>query len=96
MLYELNDTCKTVSSNSSTTDVEYRSYRHHHHPSRRSDEQLGSYSNVVQNSVTSNGHNGRVDIGENHLRTWEHQLGDDHEQIAPDRPRLLMWGLDKV
>ena len=91
----LNGTCKTASNNSFTTDVEYHSYRHHHNPSRRSDEQLESYLSVVEQSLTSNGRNGRVDVEENYLRRSEQQLGDDYEQIAPNRPRLLMWGLTK-
>ncbi|CAF5185627.1 unnamed protein product, partial [Rotaria sp. Silwood1] len=52
-------------------------------------------SDDFHNSLISNGCNRLDDIEDEQIEKQEQQIDDDYEEIAPDRPRLLMWGLTK-
>lgn len=82
----------TASGNGTSTDVGYHQYLHH---SARSDGQARSYTSDYPNSLVSNGHSRFDDNESEHLQRDEQQLDDNDDEIAPDRPKLLMWGLTK-
>ncbi|CAF3313802.1 unnamed protein product [Rotaria socialis] len=96
MSYGLQGVYETTSSTSTSKDMEYHQYLRHDGPSR-------TYSNDSHSSSISNGGHHRLDeIEDEQLEQEEgeeeqqqQQIDDDYEEIAPDRPRLLMWGLTK-
>ncbi|CAF1288500.1 unnamed protein product [Adineta steineri] len=90
MSYGLGGACETASNISTCTDGEYHQYLSHYNTPSRSHQQSRPYSNGFQNPIMLNGHN-RLDDTEEH----QQQIDGDYEEIAPDRPRLLMWGLTK-
>ncbi len=93
MSYGPGGACETASSTS--TDGEYHSYISHYNPSTRSHQQSKPYSNGFHDSLTHNGHK-RLDHMENEQQQQQQQqINDDYEEMAPDRPKLLMWGLTK-
>jgi hypothetical protein len=99
MSYGLGVACETASNNSTSTDGDYHQYHSHYSSSTRSHQQSKPYSNGFHNSSINNGHN-RLDGFEDDPQQHQHQqqqqqIEDDYEEIAPDRPRLLMWGLTK-
>ncbi|CAF2399079.1 unnamed protein product [Rotaria sp. Silwood2] len=92
MSYGLKGAYETTSNNNASTDVECHQYLRH---ATRSDELSTTYSNDFHNSSISNGRNRLDDIEDEQMEKQEQQIDDDYEEIAPDRPRLLMWGLTK-
>ncbi len=87
MSYGPGGACETASNTITSTDGEYHPYINHYNPSTRSHQ---PYSNGFHDSLTHNGHN-RLD----HIENEKHHIDDDYDGMAPDRPKLLMWGLTK-
>ncbi len=85
MSYEPGGACETAS-----TDGEHHQYINHYNSSTRSQQPSRPYSNGFHDSLTQNNHN-RLD----HIETEKQQIDNDYEEMAPDRPKLLMWGLTK-
>ena len=81
-----------ATSNGSSRENEYHQYSNHYHSSTRSQHQSRPYSNGFHDSLTLNGQNNRTHIDDEH---HQEQIDDDYEEIAPDRPKFLMWGLTK-
>lgn len=94
MNYGLGGTCETATSNGTSTDGDYHQYLNPYNLSNsRSHQQIRTYSNGFHDSLILNGHH-QSDQIENEQQ--QQQLTeDDYESIAPDRPKLLMWGLTK-
>ncbi|CAF2151295.1 unnamed protein product [Rotaria magnacalcarata] len=97
MSYGLQGIYETASSTSTSKDMEYHQYLRHDGPVRKC-------SNDFHNSSMSNDHRRLDEIEDEQLEQEEEeeeepqqqqQIDDDYEEIAPDRPRLLMWGLTK-
>jgi hypothetical protein len=89
MSYGLRGACETASSTNNSTDGDYHPYHSHYNSSIRSQSPLRPYSNGYHNSLILNDHNklnGTQD---------EQAIEDDYQENAPDRPKLLMWGLTK-
>ncbi|UJR36623.1 hypothetical protein I4U23_029343 [Adineta vaga] len=101
MSYGLNGACETASNNSTSTDGEYHQYYSHYNPPSRPHQQSRPYSNGFHPSSTLNGHNGLDDTGgqlhhhHHHHQQQQQQIDSDYGELAPDRPKLLMWGLTK-
>jgi hypothetical protein len=98
MSYGLGGACETASNNGTSTDGEYHQYLSHYNSSTRSHQQSRPYSNGFHDSLILNGHNGLNNIEDDqqhHHHQQQQQIDDDYEEMAPDRPKLLMWGLTK-
>jgi hypothetical protein len=92
MSYGLGGACETASNNSTSKDGDYHQYLSHYNSSTRSHQQSRLYSNGCHDSLPLNGHN-RLDHIENEQQ--QPQIDDGYGEMAPDRPKLLMWGLTK-
>jgi hypothetical protein len=96
MSYGLTGAFDTASTNNTSTEGEYHQYLSHYNPPSRSHQQSRPYSNGFHNSSTLNGHNRLDDTDiEQQQQQQQQQIDNDYEEMAPDRPRLLMWGLKK-
>jgi hypothetical protein len=93
MSYGPGGACETASNNSTSADGDYHQYHSHYNSSTRSHQQPRPYSSGFHNSSILNGHH-RLDGTENESQQQQ-QIDDEYEEIAPNRPRLLMWGLTK-
>ena len=105
MNYGPQGACATASSNSASADGDYHSYHSHYDHSTRSQYRPPASSNGLHNPLLFNGHH-RLDEGddddddehENHTddnHRTQQRLDDEELDSAPDRPRLLMWGLKR-
>jgi len=92
MSYGLGGACETASNNSTSTDGEYHQYISHYNSSTRSHQQSQPYSNGFHDPLVLNGHKRLNTIEDEHQ---QQQIHDNYEEMAPDRPKLLMWGLTK-
>lgn len=81
-----------ATSNGSSRENEYHPYSNHYYSSTRSQHQSRPYSNGFHDSLTHNGQNNQTHIDD---EQHQEQIDDDYEEIAPDRPKFLMWGLTK-
>jgi hypothetical protein len=86
--------CETASNNSTSTDGDYHQYHSHYNSSTRSHQQPRPYSNGFHDSLIHNDHN-KLDNIEDKQQQQQQQINVDYEEMAPDRPKLLMWGLTK-
>jgi len=93
MSYGIGGAFETASNNSTSTDGEYHQYHSHYSSSTRSHQQSRPHSNGFHDSLINNGHN-RLDNIEDEQQQQQ-QINVDYEEMAPDRPKLLMWGLTK-
>jgi hypothetical protein len=104
MNYGPQGACETASSNSASADGDYHSYHSHYNHATRSQYRPQASSNGLHNPLLFNGHH-RLDEGDDDEEPEDHaddnhrnqQRLDDDEELdsAPDRPRLLMWGLKR-
>lgn len=91
MNYEVQSVYENAGNKNTSRDIEYHQYLNH---SNHRDDSSRTYSNEFYSSSIPNGHHRLDDIDSEQLERGEQQI-DDYEEIAPDRPRLLMWGLTK-
>ena len=106
MNYGPQGACETASSNSASADGDYHPYHSHYNHSTRSPYRPQVSSNGLRNPLVFNGRH-TLDEGdededdddqEHHTDNNHHsqqRLDDEERDGAPDRPRLLIWGLKR-